>query len=296
MIVLEAIPSLTLFCLMLAMGMGLRVADFTHVLSEPLAALLGIVGQLIVLPAVAISIALLLALPGPVAVGLLLIAACPGGTVSNAFTWLARGDMALSISLTAVSSLVAFLWVPAVLGLGLSALEVHDAAIALPFAETAQRLIVTTALPLVLGMAVLRARPHWAARVQRPLMIGSISVLMLLVLALPVQLAADDSVDLVGLFASGLVAVSLLLAIMTGSALLAARMARLERRSGVTLAIEVGIQNFNLAMVIALSILREPIYLGTGIVYLFAMIGVAQGLVWLGRRSPAPIEAHPVAS
>jgi BASS family bile acid:Na+ symporter len=292
MIFLEQLPSLTLFVMMLAMGMGLEISDFVEVLRKPRAALLGVIGQLVALPLAALAIASLLGLPKDIAAGLMLIAVCPGGTSSNAITVLARGDVALSISLTTFSSFIAFLWVPLVLGWGFMALEIQDSTIELPFLSTTLRILFTTGLPVIFGIALRRVRPALAGRLERPLLNGSITILLLMIAGLPFQLAAE-SVDLVELFITATPAVLLLLVSTIAIALATARLFGVDQRQSITLGVEVGIQNFNLAMVLALSILAQPRLLGTAIVYLPAMFAFAGGLVWLGRRGtdepiPAP--------
>ena len=283
MIFLEQLPSLTLFVMMLAMGMGLEISDFAEVLRRPRAALLGVIGQLVALPLAALAISTLLDLPKDIAAGLMLIAVCPGGTSSNAITVLARGDVALSISLTTFSSFIAFLWVPLVLGWGFASLEISGAELELPFLSTTLRILLTTGLPVVLGIAIRHTRRAIAARWERPLLNGSITILLLMIAGLPFQLAAE-SVDLVELFVTASPAVLLLLMSTIAIALTTARLFGIDRRQSITLGIEVGIQNFNLAMVLALSILAQPRLLGTATVYLPAMFTFAWGLVWLGRR------------
>jgi len=278
------IPSATLVVMMFAMGLGLTPADFARVLKQPRAALLGVTGQLVVLPALALAVAISLPLSPTVAAGLMLLAACPGSSSSNALAHLARGDLALSISLTAVSSLVAFAWLPAVLALALPLLDREAAGITLPFAGTVGHLALTIAAPIVAGLVARGLRPDLAERWRGPLLKGSIGVLLLLIAALPFGLAARG-VDLASLLRQATGAVVLLLAATTGLALLAARAARLDRSQSVTLALEVGIQNFNLAMVVALQLLREPELLGTAIAYLPAMLATGGGLVACGRRT-----------
>ena len=112
------IPTLTLAAMMLALGMELKVHDFREVLKMPGAFALGIGGQLILLPAVAFALAVILPIASATALGLILLAACPGGTTSNMFSSYARGDVALSISLTAVSGLAAPVTVPLIVGAG----------------------------------------------------------------------------------------------------------------------------------------------------------------------------------
>lgn len=286
MTVVEQIPSLVLFSMMLAMGMGLTVADFARVIGEPRAAVIGSLGQLVLLPVAALVIARALALSETVGVGLLLIAVCPGGTISNAYSLMARGDVALSISLTAVSSLVSFVWLPAVFGIGLSVLSAEAGALELPFLPTAVRLFVTVCLPVFLGMVILRRRPSFAARSRQPILKGSIGVLLAMIVSLPFSLVAED-VNLWELAMVGTAPVLLLMAVTVGVTGLAARVAQLDGQRTRTLVIEVGIQNFALAMVLALSILKEPTYLGTALIYLPAMLVFAGGVVMWGRRSHA---------
>jgi BASS family bile acid:Na+ symporter len=279
------VPSATLFAMMLAMGLGLAADDFRRVVREPRAALAGVLGQLVWLPLLAILLALLLPLEPSVAVGLLLIAACPGGATSNAFSHLARGDLALSISLTAVSSLVAFLHLPLVLAVGTGLLDLEAARVSLPVRDTVLPLLLTTAAPVLAGMALRRLRPALAARWRGPLLNASTAVLLLLVVALPVRLAASE-VDLGRIFVQSSAAVLLLLGGAMGGALLAARVLRLDPRQAATVSIEVGIQNFALAMVVALSLLDEPRYLAAGIAYLPFMLLFASALAWRRRRPP----------
>jgi BASS family bile acid:Na+ symporter len=275
------ISTATLFAMMLAMGMTLWPRDFARVALEPRAFLIGAAGQLVVLPLCAWAIAGALDLDPWRATGLLLIAACPGGVTSNAVTWLARGDAALSILLTATSSLVSFATVPLVVNAGLAALGASAAPIRLPFAETATTLLVSTALPIALGMAVRAFAPVLAERAHRPLLYASVTVLALLIAGLGVRLGADSRG---AWFAPSAAPVLLLVASATGLAWSGARAAGLEPASVRTVGIEVGLQNFNLALVVALSILNEPRYLGPAIVYLPVMLGVAAAWIVGARR------------
>ena len=146
------IPNFTLFVMMLALGMGLRVDDFKRLLTAPLAVCAGLFGQLFVLPACALFIIFIFPLPTYTAIGLILIAACPGGAVSNMFTRYANGNVALSISLTAFSSVIAPLSVPLILTITLTYWQLDATAVQLPFASMFMTLLVTTALPILLGM------------------------------------------------------------------------------------------------------------------------------------------------
>lgn len=278
------VATASLFLMMLAMGMGLRAEDFLRVFRQPVAFAVGGIGQILLLPAVAFALARGLDLPAPQAVGLMLIAACPGGATSNAFSRFARGDVALSVSLTAFSSALSFATVPLVVGLGVRAFAGADAGLELPFGETALGLFTQTALPIGLGMAGLHRFPRIAGRVRGPLLAVSTAVLLVLVLGLGASLGGSDALRL--LRTSG-PAVALLIACMLGVAGVAGTRLGLAPAQRRTIAIELAVQNFNLALVVALGILDEPLYLGPALVYLPVMLlfagGLAAAVSWRGR-------------
>ena len=276
------IPTITLFAMMLAMGMTLRGEDFARVAKAPRPVGFGLLCQIVLLPLTAFAIAWLLSLPGAVAIGLILIAACPGGVTSNALTHYAKGDAALSISLTALSSGLAWLTVPLVVGIGLAVFDTQDAAIALSPLEAVATLFSTTALPVVLGMLCLYCRPELARRLSRPLLLVSTVILMMLVVGLGVSLSRSEQ-GIAGLFGRALPAVLLLLGVMTALGHLGAKRLGLAGAQRRTVLVEVGIQNFNMAMVLALNVLKEPKYLGPSLVYLPVMLAFALLLIMATR-------------
>ena len=286
------IATASLFCMMLAMGMGLRPDDFQRVLREPRSFLFGVVGQMMLLPLAAFGIAFVLDLSPALAIGLILIAACPGGATSNALCQYARGDVALSISLTAVSSLASFLSVPFLVGLALGAFAEADSgdgsAISLSFVDTALRLSTSTALPILLGMAVLRWRPVAAARVRGPVLGIATAIVLMLVVGLGFALTGSEASRL--LVSAG-PAVLLLIATMYAIAVAGGRALCVSPVVQRTVAIEFAIQNFNLAMVIALSLLNERLYLGTALIYLPAMLLAGGGMILASRPRGAQLES-----
>ena len=153
---MEIVTKIAPICLafiMLGLGLGLSVKDFTRILRVPKDFFIGFFSQLVILPIVALGIALILDLPAPIAVGLMIIAAAPGGVTSNVLTKFANGDVALSISLTAVVSLISIISVPFVvitsadiLGVTIST-NVSMVGIALKMA-----LVVT--VPVIIGMVI----------------------------------------------------------------------------------------------------------------------------------------------
>lgn len=286
------IPTATLFLMMLGLGMTLQSEDFRRLRSAPRAVALGLLGQLVLLPAGAFGIAGALGLSPPIAVGLVLIAACPGGVTSNLLTWLARGEVALSLSLTAASSLVSFLTVPFLVSLALRTWGSEGPSIELSLGETIGTIFASTALPVILGMIVKRLRPALAERLQRPLIGGSSGVLLLLILGLGFSTWGSER-DIAGLVTRSAPAVVLLIAATSSVGFFAARALRLGPATARTLALEIGVQNFNLSLVVALTLLGDVRYAGAGLIYLPVMLGFGAVVVALGWRAgaPAPTDA-----
>jgi BASS family bile acid:Na+ symporter len=138
--------------IMFSLGAGLRLADFRHALSRPAAIVMGLAAQVVLLPLTAFLIAKALLLPPDAAVGLMILAACPGGVTAGMVTYLARGDTALSISLSAITSLLTFLTVPLIVGASLLYFMGSETAVVLPKAQLIGGLFVVTLLPLGLGL------------------------------------------------------------------------------------------------------------------------------------------------
>ena len=278
----SAIPTATLAIMMLALGMELHVEDFRRLLREPRAAVWGVFGQLVLLPCVAFAVAWLMPLALPTAMGVVLLAACPGGATSNMLSRYGRGDVALSISLTAISSFVAPISVPLVVGAGLYAIAAAEAPIAVSVENMITTLIATTALPVIIGMTVLHWFPTIARATRGKLLATATTLLVLLVIGLGVNTARAQP-DVIGMFARSSAAVVLLIVTCAGIAAIGARRLGLSRSYERTLVLEVGIQNINLALVVALNVLGEPGYLGPTLVYLPVMLAMGAGVVVWGR-------------
>ena len=281
---MTALATATIFFMMLALGMTLRFGDFRRVATSPRAVCAGLIGQLVLLPLTAFAIAYAFALPARFAIGIMLVAACPGGATSNLFSFLARGDVALSITLTACSSMVSFLTVPFVVALTLRVLDTQAPAIELSITEMVVTLFGATALPVLLGVATSHRAPALAARLHRPLLAVAGTVLVLLIVGLFVGTASSGR-DIVGLAARALPAVVLLIAATAAIGATSALALGLGSRIARTLALEIGIQNVNLAFFVAISILDEPVYAGVAVLYLPVQLVFAGAIIGIGRRS-----------
>lgn len=245
-----ALP-LSLIIIMVGLGMSLSIPDFRRVVQFPRAALVGLGCQLLVLPLVGFGLAHLFGLPPIWAVGLMLIAACPGGPTSNLITFVSRGDTALSITLTALSSAATVVTIPLILAFSIGHFGVEAAAIRSPIGEIVLQIVAITAVPVSLGLLVRHFRPGLADRLRGTVRVAS-AVIFLLVLGAVIYDQRQVLVE--HFFALSGVTATLNVVTMTLGFLIA-RLFLLDMRRTVTIAIEAGIQNGTLAIVIAMSIL-----------------------------------------
>jgi BASS family bile acid:Na+ symporter len=278
------IPTLTLFTMMLALGMTLRLGDFARAASMPSAVALGLLGQLVLQPLFAFGLARGLELSPTPAIGLVLIAACPGGVVSNALVQLARGDVALSILLTGLSSLVSFVTLPAAIAFAMRFFGGEGSPVVLSFAELVATLFGTTALPVLLGMLVLGQRPALAKRLHRPLLNASTGVLLLMIAGLFASLVTSGELSLASLFRRVLPAVVVLVGGTMAAGYGLARALGHGATTARTLGLEGSMQNVNMALVVAVAFLGEQRFGGPAVVYLPVSFAFAGLMIVLGRR------------
>lgn len=239
-----------LIVLMFQLGIELDRQAFAALFRRPSAIVAGLIGQLVVLPLVALLVGVFLRLEPEWFLGLMLIACCPGGSSSNVFSMLARGDVALSVTLTALSSLVTLFTIPLVMSLAARFVEVHaETAIDLPAGKLLLQNLVLLFLPMAAGALFRQLRPGAARRTHDVLWRVAFPALMLLAALFFVQYARVivENFAVLGVAAGGLI----LLAMGAGSLL--ARGFRLGRAARRTIVIEVGMQNAAQAIAIAAS-------------------------------------------
>ena len=277
-----ALP-VALFAVLFGMGLSLVPEDFRRVVLKPKAKIVGLCCQLLMLPAVAFALALAFRLPGELAVGLMVLAACPGGATSNVITHLSKGDTALSVTLTAISSMVCVFTIPWIVGWSMNWFMGRGAAVALPFWKTLGQLTLVTIVPIVCGMAVRAARPALAQRLERPA-----AVFSLVFLALIIAAAVAKEENLAHQFAvAGPAAISLnILTMVLGFA--AGWLFGLPKSQRITISVEAGIQNGTLALAIALGLLDSPHIAMPSVVYsLFMFLTGGLMIAFFGRRKTA---------
>ncbi len=250
----KVVLPIALAVIMLGMGLSLVSEDFKRVLRQPKAFAVGLFCQLIVLPAVGFGIAFALDLNPAIAVGLIILALCPGGTTSNMFAFLARGDVALSISLTAVVSLITPFTIPIMAAVAIDQFMGASQDLSLPLVRTIATLLAITIVPVAIGMAIRHKAPGFADRSEKPVKILSIVFLA----AIIAGIAKQNWSELPSFFAeAGFAALSLNTATMAIGFAVAVGF-RLKRNQTVTIGLEVGIQNGTTALFVTGTLLANP--------------------------------------
>jgi BASS family bile acid:Na+ symporter len=273
---------LSLAIIMLGMGMSLIFSDFTRILSNPKDILIGLTNQLIVLPVIGFSLAIAFNLNPVMAVGLMILATCPGGPTSNLITQICRGNIALSVTLTAIASIVCVFTIPIILSYALEYFGTDVVAIQLPIVDTILQIMAITIIPISIGMLIRKFKKSFAERMEKPMRIASTVIFILVFLAV---LAANFNIIGTAMKEVGLV--TLLLNILTmGLGYLTAKLFKLNFKSTVSITVECGIQNGTLAVVIATSILNNiemGIPTAAYAVWMFITAGI---LMWLLGKKP----------
>ena len=244
--ILIVLPILSV--LMFDLGLTLEGKDFLLVLQRYKAVIAGMIGQLIVLPVLAWCLANVMGLSPIFTIGLVLIACCPGGSSSNIFSMLAKGDVALSVSLTAISSLVTLITVPLIMQWTTAAVG-ESVGVTLPVGNLLMQNVVTMLLPILLGIAVRRWKPTTAQKIERVLSKLAFPALMLLAGIFFVQ-HHDTIADNFALLGSAVTLLLLCAVAVAAGLCLIFRLHTQERR---TIVIEVGMQNAAQAIAVASS-------------------------------------------
>ncbi len=240
------LPILTL--LMFDLGLTLQPSDFVLIAKRPRAIFVGLVGQLILLPLIAWCVASIFSLPPLFYIGVMLIACCPGGSSSNVFSMLAKGDVALSVSLTALSSIITLVTVPLIMQWTTMSVGAAQG-IQLPVFNLLMQNVFTMLLPIVLGILFRKYLPKAASKTERVLSKIAFPALMLLAGIFFVQHynTIVDNFSLLGMC----VGLMLIVAVLVAGA--SSRILRLNGQERRTIVIEVGMQNAAQAIAVASS-------------------------------------------
>lgn len=274
---------LSLAIIMLGMGMTLVPSDFSRIVKNPKAILIGLTNQLIFLPIVGFFLAITFNLNPIMAVGLMILATCPGGPTSNLITQVCRGNIALSVTLTAIASILSVFIIPFILSYALDYFGSEtDVVIKLPILDTILQITVITIIPISIGMIINKFKSNFAKKMEKPMRIASTIIFILVFLAV---LAANFNI--IGKAMKEVGIVTLLLNLVTmGLGFLTAKLFKLNLKNAISITVESGIQNGTLAFVIATSILKNVemgVPTGAYAIWMFITGGI---LMWqLGKRA-----------
>ncbi|ANF53835.1 bile acid:sodium symporter [Brevundimonas naejangsanensis] len=270
--------------IMFGLGLSLTPSDFVRVCRQPKAAAVALACQLLLLPAICFALVLAFQLPPLLAVGMMLLAASPGGTTANLYSHLFRGDVALNISLTAINSVIAVVTLPVIVNLAVAYFQPGDMKVGLQLTKTLEVFMIVL-VPVALGMLVRGLKPGFAQAMDRPVRIASILILTLVILG-----AAASSLDVLLANFQALAGIVILFCLFSlGIGFAVPRLLKIERPQAIASAFEVGLHNATLAIVIAQSVLRSPEMTLPGAVYgvLMFPLAAAFGLLITRKRATA---------
>lgn len=278
---------IALAIIMFGLGLSLTVGDFRRVARSPKAVVVALVLQIIVLPAVAFGLVLAFDVDPLLAVGVMLLAASPGGTTANLFSHLFRGDVALNITLTAVNSVLAAVTIPVITNFAIGYFDA-DGDLGLQFGKVLQ-VIAIVLVPVALGMVVRQRSRAFAVRADRPVRIFSIAVLVLV--AVGALLGERDNL---GGYLEQLGVVTALFCIASLTiGYLGARLMRLDGPQSIATSMEVGIHNTTIALTIALSVLNSTeVAIAAAIYSIFMYVFAPIVGVIISRGVRAPERQH----
>lgn len=270
-----------LIIIMLGMGLSLQTADFKRIFLYPKAIFLGLTNQLILLPLIGLGIALVFPLQPEIAIGIMILSACPGGPTSNLISHLAKADLALSVTLTALSSLITILTIPFIVNFALENFMGAGEFIELNVLSTIAQIFVIVVIPIVVGMFIRKVKPHFADKMGKPVRIASGVVLGLIIVGLVVK----ERANFVSYFEQAGIATFLLNVITMAIGYFSAKLFGLQIKASRSIAIESGIQNGTLAITIAVVLLENTAFAIAPAVYSLLMFVTGGALIyWFNKQ------------
>lgn len=280
---------IALAIIMFGLGLSLTVGDFQRVARSPKAVVVALVLQVLVLPFVAFGLVVAFDVDPLLAVGVMLLAASPGGTTANLFSHLFHGDVALNVTLTAINSVLAAVSIPVITNLAIGYFDA-EGELGLQLGKVVQ-VIAIVLVPVAIGMVVRSRSESFAARADKPVRIFSIVVLVAVSIGAIVGERENiaDYVEQVGLVVTLFCLASLTIGY------LGARVMRLDERQAIASSMEVGIHNTTVAMTIALSVLDNTEVAIPSAVYSIVMYVLAALFGWaISRRVRGGAAVEPV--
>lgn len=270
--------------IMLSMGLILKTTDFQRVAVQPKAFFIGLSAQMLLVPLIALLLLQVFNLPPLLAVGLLVLSFSPGGTTSNLFSYLAKGDVALSIALTTAASFITPFSIPLLTELALNMQLGENKDIVIPVGLTMKRLFIVTILPVIIGMAWRLFKPALADKVQP--IINKVSVILFFSVIISIIISQWDKMPDFLREVGAITAAMIILAMLSGFYL--AKLTRLGSQQRKTLSIEIGMQNGGMALIVTQSVLNNPSMSIVPVIYGLIMLVPVIVFALVSRRETAP--------
>jgi bile acid:Na+ symporter, BASS family len=277
---------IALAIVMFGLGLGLTGADFRRVAQRPKAVAVALGCQLVLLPLICFGLVVLADLPALLGIGMMLLAASPGGTTANLFSHLFRGDVALNITLTAVNSVISVVTLPIVTGIAIAYYDRGDD-VSVPFGEVV-KVFAIILVPVAIGMLVRSRNAGFAARMDRPVRVLSAVVLAVLVIGILIDERENvgDYLADVGLIATAFCAISLIVGYVVPKSV------GVVEGQAIACSMEIGVHNGTLAIFIAVEVLESVTVSVPAAVYSLLMFPLAA--IWgtiVSRRVRRPVAA-----
>tara|TARA_B100000214_G_scaffold82299_1_gene55872 strand:- start:2885 stop:3748 length:864 start_codon:yes stop_codon:yes gene_type:complete len=253
-IITQIFLPISLAIIMFGMGLTLVIADFWRLFNYPKEVFVGLCNQLVFLPLIGFLIILLFDLDSSMAIGIMILSLCPGGPTSNLITQVARGNIGLSVTLTALASLITVFTIPIILSKAITYFTGEtDIIIELPVIQTMLQILIITVIPVSIGMLIRKKNEDFALRMERPMRIAS--TVLFVIIFLLVMIANKDLI-VQAMKEVGLATLLLNLSTM-GLGYYTSKIFGIKGKSQISISIESGIQNGTLAFVIATTILNN---------------------------------------
>jgi BASS family bile acid:Na+ symporter len=279
--IVTKIAPLALAFIMLGLGLGLSIKDFTRVIKTPKDFLIGIVCQLILLPIVAYIITIILRLPIEIALGLMIIAAAPGGVTSNVLTKFANGDVALSISLTAVGSLISIISVPFIVFTSAEMLGVTNISKDITLTGIAIKMALVVTVPVIIGMTIRSFAENFVN--SKIKIINNITSLLFVIVF--VAIYVEERANILNYLTQAGTAVLTLNIVMMVLAFFIAKCCATGISQRKCIALECGLQNGTLAVFVATQLFDDVIYLAPTAAYALVMYITGFIFIYFLRKS-----------
>ena len=279
-IVIKIAP-ISLALIMLALGMGLTIQDFTRVIKQPGDFIVGLICQLVFLPIIAFALVFILDVPVELAVGLMIIAAAPGGVTSNILTKFANGDVALSISLTAVISLLSILTVPFIIFKSIDLLNASANTNEISMIGISIKMFLVVTLPVILGMIIRRFANNFVSSNEK--IIQTISFILFLIVLLGAIIQERSNI-IPYLMKAGIITLLLnIIMMMIGFYVGKFFATGIKQRKCISL--ECGLQNGTLAIFVATQIFNDVTYIIPAAIYSLIMFATSLIFVFLIKKT-----------